>query len=198
MRRLPALAFAALVAATVGAFFVTQHLKSSTPLYAGFPRPKPQWINPRSGAACDGVSHRSTTVSFYLLHRADDVDVYVVNSAGAIVRTVASGRHMRIRVRYPDGVFHWNGRTDSGGVAPDGEYHFRVALRQQGRTVQLAQPINVLTVPPHPRVTSVAPALIPQGATPVRIRYAGTSGARQRWRSTGLTSPERRSSSRAF
>ena len=173
MRRLPALAFAALVVATVGAFFVTQHLKSSTPLYAGFPRPKPQWINPRSGAACDGVSHRATTVSFYLLHRADDVDVYIVNSAGAIVRTVASGRHMRIRVRRPDGVFHWDGRTDSGAVAPDGEYHFRVALRQQGRTVQLAQPVYVETVAPHPRVTNVSPALIPQDGSPVRVHYRG-------------------------
>jgi hypothetical protein len=173
VRRLPALAFAALVVATVGAFFVTQHLKSSTPLYAGFPRPKPQWINPRNGRACDGVSHRYTKISFYLLHRADDVDVYIVNSAGAIVRTVASGRHMRIRVRRPDGEFEWDGRTDSGRVAPDGVYHFRVALRQQGRTVQLAQPVIVETVPPHPRVTSVTPALIPQGTTPVRIRYRG-------------------------
>jgi hypothetical protein len=103
VRRLPALAFAALVVATVGAFFVTQHLKSSTPLYAGFPRPKPQWINPRSGGSCDGISHRSTQISFYLLHRADDVDVYIVNNAGTIVRTIASGRHMRIRVRHPDG-----------------------------------------------------------------------------------------------
>ncbi len=173
MRRLPALAFAALVIATVGAFFVTQHLKSSTPLYAGFPRPKPQWINPVSGGSCDGVSHRSTKISFYLLHRADDVDVYIVNSAGAIVRTVASGRHMRIRVRRPDGEFEWDGRTDSGAVAPDGVYHFRVALRQQGRTVQLSQPVIVETVPPHPRVTSVTPALIPQDGTPARIRYRG-------------------------
>ena len=173
MRRLPALAFAALVVATVGAFFVTQHLKSSTPLYAGFPRPNPQWINPRSGAACDGVSHRSTTVSFYLLHRADDVDVYIVDSAEDIVRTVASGRHMRIRVRRPDGVFHWDGRTDSGRVAPDGVYYFRVVLRQQGRTVQLTEPVYVETVPPHPRVTGVSPALIPDHGTPVRVRYRG-------------------------
>jgi hypothetical protein len=176
VRRLPALAFAALVVATVGAFFVTQHLKSSTPLYAGFPRPNPQWINPRSGAVCDGVSHRSTTVSFYLLHRADDVDVYIVNNAGAIVRTVASGRHMRIRVRRPDGVFHWDGRTDSGAVAPDGVYHFRVALRQQGRTVQLTQPVSVETVAPNPRVTTVSPALIPENGTPVRVRYRGNEG----------------------
>ncbi len=167
------MAFVALVVATVGAFFVTQHLKSSTPLYAGFPRPKPQWINPRNANRCDGLDHRATTVSFYLLHRADDVDVYIVNSAEDIVRTVASGRHMRIGVRKPDGVFHWNGRTDSGRVAPDGVYHFRVVLRQQGRTVQLTEPVYVETVPPHPRVTSVTPALIPENGAPVGVRYRG-------------------------
>jgi FlgD Ig-like domain len=184
VRRLPLAAFAVLVAATIGAFFVTQHLKSSTPLYAGFPKPKPQWINPLHGASCGRppVDHRSTTVSFYLLHRADDVDVYVVDDAGAIVRTLASGRHMRIGVRTPDGVFHWDGRTDAGTVAPDGTYHFRVALRRQGRTLDIrTQPgepvaaVTVRTVPPHPVVLDVAPSLIPVRGHPVRIHYRGNT-----------------------
>lgn len=174
MRRLPAFAFGALVVATVGAFFVTQHLKSSTPLYAGFPRPNPQWINPIDGRTCDGVNHRRTKISFYLLHRTDDVDVYVVDSSGAIVRTLASGRHMRKGRRYPDGLFVWNGRTDSGRPAPDGAYYFRIALRQQGRTVQLAAPpVYVDTLAPNPRVTRVTPALIPQDGAPVQIHYRG-------------------------
>ncbi|MFL5831003.1 MAG: FlgD immunoglobulin-like domain containing protein [Solirubrobacteraceae bacterium] len=184
MRRLPVAAFAVLVAATVGAFFVTQHLKSSTPLYAGFPKPNPQWINPLHGVSCGAppVDHRATTISFYLLHRADDVDVYVVDRDGAIVRTVASGRHMRIGVRRPDGVFNWNGRTDAGGVAPDGVYHFRVALRRQGRTLEIrTQPgegvatVTVRTVPPHPAVLDVAPSLIPVRGHPVRIHYRGNT-----------------------
>lgn len=191
MRRLPAVAFAALVAATVGAFFVTQHLKSSTPFYAGSPRPNPQWINPRSGGSCDGVSHRGTKISFYLLHRADNVDVYVVDDTGAIVRTLASDRHMRIRVR---SLFRWNGRTDSGRVAPDGVYHFRVALRQQGRTVQLDAPaVHVDTIPPRPRVISVSPALIPQDNRPVRIRYRGPGrgvGTLMIYRTDGPGSPQ--------
>jgi hypothetical protein len=58
-------------------------------------------------------------------------------------------------------------------VAPDGVDHFRVALRQQGRTVQLAQPVIVDTKAPRPRVTSVRPELIPQNNTPARIRYRG-------------------------
>ena len=39
------IAFGALVAATVAAFFITQHLKVSTPLLAGFPRPVPGVIS---------------------------------------------------------------------------------------------------------------------------------------------------------
>lgn len=175
MRRLPPATFAILLAATVGAFFVTQHLKVTTPLIAGGPAPYPAVINPVSGTICNGVRNRSTTISFYLLHRSDDVDVYVVDQSGTVVRTVAVDRHMRRGVRIPDGVFHWNGTQDIGATAPDGTYHFRIALRGQGRTVDLtATPITVKTVPPAPVVTSVTPSLIPQGSrTSVTIRYKG-------------------------
>ena len=121
MNRLSFVAFAALVVATVAAFFVTQHLKVTTPLIAGTPRPSPAVINPVGGTVCGGVDHRFTRISFYLLHRADDVDVYVVDQSGSIVRTLAIGRHMRRGVRTPDGLFTWNGRKDNGAVAPDGE-----------------------------------------------------------------------------
>ena len=46
MNRLPAVVFALLAAATVGAFFVVQHLKVSTPLIAGFPAPYPSGMTP--------------------------------------------------------------------------------------------------------------------------------------------------------
>ena len=69
---------------------------------------------------------------------------------------------MRIDMRTPDGVFPWNGREDDGQVAPDGTYYFRVALIHQNRTIDLTGvPVKVKTVPPHPVVTSVSPALIP-------------------------------------
>lgn len=156
--------------ATVGAFFVTQHLKVSTPLIAGFPHPYPPVINPY-GASCAGVDHRTAQFSFYL-YRADDVDVYVVDQTGTIVRTLASSRHMRIGVRVPDGLFPWDGRDGSGRVVPDGTYYFRIALRQQGRTIELTDaPLIVKTIPPHPVVTSVTPSLIPQTGAPVQIRY---------------------------
>lgn len=171
MSRLPKAAFVTLVVATVGAFFVTQHLKVSTPLIAGFPRPYPAAISP-SETGCGGFN-RYTRFSFYLLHRADDVDVSVIDQSGTIVRTLASGRHMRRGVRNPDGLFPWDGREDDGTVAPDGTYYFRIALLHQGRTTDIATPITVKTVPPHPLVTSVAPALIPVTGAGVRIRYRG-------------------------
>ena len=166
-----------LVAATIGAFFVTQHLKVTTPLIQGFPRPVPGVIDPLRGVPCiDGRNSGSTTISFYLQHRGDEVDVYAVDAEDNIVRTVATGRHMRKNIRNPDGVFHWDGRLDNGRVAPDGTYHFRVALIHQNRTIDLtAVPVQVKTVPPRPVVVSVSPSVIPTpaGSTSVTIRYAG-------------------------
>ena len=176
MTRLSSVAFATLAAATVAAFFVIQHLKVTTPLIQGNPSPDPSAINPVNGNVCGGVNHRFTRLSFYLQHRADDVDVYVVDSSGAIVRTVASNHHMRRNVRKPDGEFSWNGREDNGTVAPDGTYYFEIALRNQGRTVELSNaPVKVITVPPRPFVTRVSPSLVAAGA-PVTIRYSVGAG----------------------
>jgi hypothetical protein len=111
--RLSTGAFAALVAATIAAFFVTQHLKVTTPLIQGFPAAAPGVIDPLHPATCGKVNHGSTTISFYLQHRGDTVDVYVVNQDDDIVDTVATGRHMRKDVRKPDGVFHWDGRESN-------------------------------------------------------------------------------------
>jgi hypothetical protein len=175
--RLSTGAFAVLVAATIGAFFVTQHLKVATPLIQGFPRPVPSVINPLHGVPCGKYNSGSTTISFYLQHRSDDVDVSVIDSStGAIVDTVASGRHMRKNVRHPDGVFRWNGRESDGSVAPDGTYYFRVTLLHQDRTINLTGvPVKIKTIAPHPVITSVAPASISpaSGSSRVTIRYAG-------------------------
>ncbi len=99
-------AFVALVIATVGAFFVTQHLKVTTPLIQGRPAPVPNTINPAYGGSCalrDGkgqvrlVSFRRTRVSFYLQNRSDNVDVWIVDHAGDLVRQIGSNVFMRAR-----------------------------------------------------------------------------------------------------
>jgi hypothetical protein len=184
LTRLPVAAFAAVVVATVGAFFVTQHLKVTTPLIAGTPSPFPSWINPVSGNTCyvptanapRYVSYRYTTISFYLLHRADNVDVWVVDSKGGIVATLATGRYMPVRDRT---AFVWNGRAADGAFAPDGPYYVRVELLQQDRTLEISTnggtplPITIRTVPPHPVITRVDPDVIRRTGGLVTIGYAG-------------------------
>jgi hypothetical protein len=177
VRRLPVFAFGGLFVATVGAFFVTQHLKVTTPLIAGYPRPAPNAINPY-GAKCGGVDHSKMQISFYLQHRADDISVYMVDSSDTIVRTLASGRHVPINHRV---YFTWNGKKDDGQVAPDGTYYVRVSLLHQGRTVDISNssgplPVTVKTIPPRPVVTNVSPSLIPLDHEKVTIKYRGTAG----------------------
>jgi hypothetical protein len=173
-------AFAALVVATVAAFFVTQHLKVTTPLLQGFPAPYPSTINPLDGVTCNGVNHRRMSVSFYLQHRSDDVDVYIADQSGTIVATLATGRHMRRGVRKPDGVFSWNGREGDGSIAPDGEYYIEVDLIHQGRSFEISNsagqplPVTVDTAIPHPVITAISPAILTGGVEPVRIHYTGT------------------------
>jgi hypothetical protein len=173
MRRLPIVAFGALVAATIAAFFVTQHLKSSTPVITGMSYPNA--FSPNAGNC--RPERRNTHISFYLLHRADDVDVYVADESETIVRTIVLGHHMRKGVRRPDGIFGWNGREDSGRLAPDGTYHFRVGLRNQGRTIDLTgYPIVLKSVAPRPRVTRVENQLLPNGGRGATIHYTGNEG----------------------
>jgi hypothetical protein len=189
---MPVAAFVALVLATVAAFFVTQHLKVTTPLVAGTPAPVPSHINPLDGKSCrvytrlgvKRVSFKRMRISFYLLHRADDVDVYIVNQDGSIVATLASGRHMRIKRR---SLFTWDGHEDSGQVAPDGTYFVRVSLIHQGRTLLIAndsgvaEPVTVETEPPPLRITGVSPDVITQpGQSSVKISYTGNQGLRPR------------------
>lgn len=177
--RLSTGAFAVLVVATIGAFFVTQHLKVTTPLIAGYPRPVPGVINPTHPVRCGQFNTGSTTISFYLLHRSDTAVVSVINQDDDIVDTVADGRDMRRGVRNPDGVFHWDGRESNGKVAPDGTYHFRVSLVHQNRTIDLTSvPVKVKTVPPRPVIKSITPTAIPtaSGSRRVTIHYAGNEG----------------------
>lgn len=185
MSSLPAAAFAVLVAATIGAFFITQHLKVSTPLLAGTPAPFPAAINPIDGVTCYQpathryVDHRIMGISFYLLNRSDTVDVYVVDSTGKLVATLARGRHMQGGSHPVRSFFTWNGRESGGAVAPDGRYYVRVRLSGQRRTVTISntsgpEPVTVKTAPPRPVVTSVTPRFVSRGRlTPVTVAFTG-------------------------
>lgn len=191
MRRLPVTAFVALVIATVGAFFVVQHLKVTTPLLTGYPRPFPATINPVDGGTCSvstpagrrRVSFKRMQVSFYLLHRADDVNVFIKTADGATVRQIADRVPMGVGERRS---FVWDGRQSDGTVAGDGKYFIDVVLIHQDRTVEVAnqntgvaEPVTVSTTRPDLRVTGLsATTLTPPGR--VTIHYAGSDGLRPR------------------
>lgn len=157
MKRLPAAVFAALVAATVGAFFLTQHLKVSLPLVLGLPRPVPSAFNPASRRTCiyDGKpeSFGRTWITF-VLASSDTVQAYIFNSTGQQVAAIGGPVRMRTNVRGPR--FYWYGRESDGRLAPAGSYYWRLVLERQSRTVQLGTPIRVITKTPHPVVTGVS------------------------------------------
>jgi hypothetical protein len=151
--------FAALIVATVGAFFISQHLKVTTPFISGVSGPAPPAINPVHGPkACRDpanghkVSERSTTVSFYVVHHADAVNVYIVDQSGATVRTIARGVSMHKSKAPTPGAFRavtkyfvWNGRNAAGRPVAPGTYFFRVNLVHQQRTIEVPQPVTVVT-----------------------------------------------------
>ena len=132
MRRLPEAAFGALAVATVGAFFITQHLKVTTPLIAGQTYgDTPHQIFPGSIPG-DSACPTFTSVYFHLLHHADSVQVTIVNLSGRIVRTLAADLPAAIKQNLQ---FTWHYRQDSGQLAPPGLYNFRVRLLHQKRTI---------------------------------------------------------------
>jgi hypothetical protein len=153
VRRLPVLAFGALALATVAAFFIIQHLKVTTPLIAGNPAPFPARIDPAGGGTCsaktpDGgqaqVNFSRTSFSFSLLHRSDNVDVYMVNQSGRRVATLASGVFMRALPHFVTRTFTWTGREYGGRLAPPGRYHVKVVLRRQDRTIDITNSKGLL------------------------------------------------------
>src|ERR1700749_972003 len=129
-----------MVAATIGAFFLTQHLKSENPVVWNNPFPIPAAFDPVSGRSCPNnkgeLDYKTTFLNFGISH-ADTVGVYFVkadNATGAPVATVTSGTAMRAsspQSQVGTHTFVWKGYLDNGRVAPDGKYLFRIALRHQ-------------------------------------------------------------------
>ncbi len=168
--------FALLVAATLGAFFVTQRLKTTDPVVIGVRTLG--FFSPVGAGA-----QRSTYVSFFL-QRDDDVTVTVVDAGGDRVRTLADGRAVPARTRV---AFRWDGRTEDGRRAPDGAYFFRVGLARQGRSLTLPFPQDLDTRPPRPVVVRVepehgaGPLLLPRdGGLEATAVFRGTKGRRAR------------------
>jgi hypothetical protein len=153
--------FGLLVVATVGAFFVTQRLKRSTPILRNLALPR--YISPNGDGRKDRIKIR------FRLPKGGRVTVSIVNSGGDPVRVLAD-RHLS-KGRH---VFHWNGRNGRGSVPPDGTYYLRVALADEGRATQAPRGTQLVTKPPRPKLVGVSPARIAYvGDHAVTIRYEG-------------------------
>lgn len=163
--------FAALVAATFGAFFVAQRLKNSPPVIGEFTRTP--YLSPNR----DGRNERSTVA--FKLKETDDITVSVVDTRGDHVAELVSGHRAAAGSVQR---FKWDGRTDGGARAPDGLYRYRVTLQRQGRSVVIQRAVRLDVTPPRPLVTSIGPSrklgpeLLPVpggGAAAVHLRASG-------------------------
>lgn len=156
-------AFLLLVAASFGAFFVAQRLKTESPVIAKFKRDR--FFSP------DGDGRKDRAAIRFTVREADDVTVIVVDEADAPVKRLVSALPARPGRRIE---VAWDGRTDAGGRAPDGLYRARIDLRRQGRSVIPQLGFRLDTQAPAPAVIRTDPPIVAPGRpVSVRIRGAG-------------------------
>ena len=142
--------FALLVAATIGAFFLAQRVKSTPATVTRFS--VTPFCSPNGDGRFDGCR------AAFLLKEADDVTVSVVGADGDVVDEVINDRSIPA---YRNVRVLWRGTSDEGGRAPDGAYRFRVTLRNEGRSITLPRAFDLDTKAPRPVVTSIGPVSTP-------------------------------------
>jgi N,N-dimethylformamidase beta subunit-like protein/flagellar hook capping protein FlgD len=139
--------FAALVLATLGAFFAAQRIKNSPPVVQDIGR------LPVFSPNGDGRFDRERIT--FRIRETDEITVDVVDDSGEPVRRLLEGRLVH---GHEDLVtLKWDGRTDAGDRAPDGIYRVRVALGRQGRSIVVPKSFVLDTTPPRPIVFAIGP-----------------------------------------
>ncbi len=160
-------AFALLAAATVGAFVITQRLKSAPPPVERVHYPA--WVSPNGDGLKDVATLR------FRLPRPGEGTVQVVDAEGTPVRTLARDAQLRAGPH----AYPWDGRTDGGRAAPEGAYRLRVILSSERRTMTALRLLTLDVTPPRPKLVAVTPRTIIPGGPPrrtrARIRYRGPS-----------------------
>jgi hypothetical protein len=104
---------------------------------------------------------RVGTVRFKLTQNGR-LRVFVVNGNGKVIRTLESGRKYRHNLLH----FAWDGRTDAGNVAHDGQYYIKVGLGGGLRPVTFPSAMRVDTKPPAARITHVNRTVIDRKDAP--------------------------------
>ncbi|MBA2506598.1 MAG: hypothetical protein H0V29_11750 [Thermoleophilaceae bacterium] len=172
--RLVPATFLLLVAATLGAFFLTQRLKREQPLVERvfFPR----YLSPNGDGRKDSVRMR------FDLPKAATVTVAVVNDDDEAVRTLAEDA----RLGKGTHSYVWDGGADGGARAPDGTYRLRVNVRSEGRALTASRELVLDTKAPAPDLVAVGPRTILPGLPGkrgrARIRFEGPSNPAPRFR----------------
>jgi hypothetical protein len=131
--------FLVLVGASFSAFFVAQRLKSTPAIIdvGSIAR----YFSPNGDGQKD-VNHVSIR-----LRVSDDATIDVVNLDGDRVKRLGENVPMKA---YRPLRLDWDGSTDAGGRAPDGQYRIRVALRNEGRSATIQKTTLVDTKAPQP------------------------------------------------
>ena len=153
-----------LLVATAAAFAITEHLKLiKSPVYGTLVSKE---LSPVCGPHCPT---RKAAIRIKLRH-ADRVTVTIVDSHHNRVATVVKSFPMT--AHHPMS-FHWNGRTGTGALAPDGIYHPWVHLEHARRTFRFINRIVLDTT--IPKVLSAAgekAVLFPGPGRSFALRYA--------------------------
>jgi hypothetical protein len=162
-----------LLVASAAAFAITEHLKlEKSPLSAALVS------NVRGRERSQGhvliaptcKCPTNTAALRIKLRQSGRVTVYIVDSSGHTVRTIASGEPVQA---HTPTRFVWNGRTDTGRVAPDGVYYPGVKLSR--KDFQFLNKITVDTVPPKVlavKTVKKTPVLLAGPGRTVAIRYS--------------------------
>ncbi len=151
-------AFAVLAAATVAAFLVAQRLKRAPSVVTH--------VRASAAFSPNGDGRRDVMHMTFRLRAADVLSATVVTAAGGTeVRRLVSDRPVGRRVH-----LRWNGRTDTGAVAPPGDYRVRVRLARAGRVLTLFATFALDLAAPRPRVRLAQGTWTP-GDGPVTVRY---------------------------
>ncbi len=165
--RLQAAAFGVVLAATVGAFFLANQLKS---------QPGDIEVLRRSTLfSPNGDGRRDTDTIVFKVKFDAEAAIDVVDADGVRVRRLAEDKRL---VRGRRTQVTWDGRDDEGRRAPDGEYRLRFIL-DEGRSLLAPKPFFVDTVAPEPSVEVDPDARIvyPASSVPFEVSGAGDEAA---------------------
>jgi FlgD Ig-like domain len=179
--------FALVVVATIAAFFVTQQLKSETPLVLRFA------AVPRQFSPNDDGKRDVTRLGFDLSEPAT-VSFYVLDSEGTEIRRIVDDQAFAGDAKHR---FRWNGRDDEGRRVQDGVYRMRVVQRAEGRVIDSSKRVRVDRAPPKVRLVEAEPGVIaprePGQSPEVTIRYRGPRNTAPEFRvfRTDLPGPPR-------